>query len=118
MLFRSVEYAKRRLKIPEDLVFSSTQLFFTKYANWFYEKEVRCVRPLASSKKVGKLYFMDFGDDLKLVEVIAGARCKVTESELRNAIKPLKGVTLTKARAGFRRFEVVENQRGFQPTAA
>jgi hypothetical protein len=112
-LGEKVEYAKRRLKIPEDRVFSSTQLFFTKYANWFYEKEVRCVRPLASSKKVGELYFMDFGNDLKLVEVIAGARCKVTENELRNAIKPLKGVKLTKARAGFRRFEVVENLKGF-----
>lgn len=117
-LGEKVEYAKRRLKIPEDRVFSSTQLFFTKYVNWFYEKEVRCVRPLASSKKVGKLYFMDFGKELKLVEVIAGARCKIAESELRNAIKPLKGVKLTKARAGFRRFEVVENQRGFQLTAA
>jgi hypothetical protein len=101
------------LKIPEDWVLSSIQLFFTKYINWFYEKEFRCVRRLASSKKVGELYFMDFGDDLRLVEVIAGARCKTKESKLRNAIKPLEGVKLIKARAGFKRFEVVKDKRGF-----
>lgn len=54
-------------------------------------------------KHWGALYFVDFGDYLKLVEVIAGARYKITESKLRNAIKPLKGVKLTKARADFRR---------------
>jgi len=56
---------------------------------------------------------MDFGDDLKLVEVIDGARFKVTETELRSAIKPLEGVKLTKARAGFRRFESSKVSGGF-----
>jgi len=73
---------------------------------------VRCFRPLLETAKSGDLYFMDFGDDLKLVEVIDGARFKVTETELRSAIKPLEGVKLTKARAGFRRFEIVESERG------
>ncbi len=112
-LGRKVRYKKRRLPFPEHQVLSSEPMLFTKFANWAYEKEVRCFRPLVESAKSGDLYFMNFGDDLKLVEVIAGARCKVTESELRNAIKPLEGVKLTKARAGFRRFEVVENLQGF-----
>jgi hypothetical protein len=115
-LGRRVGYVKRRLPFPEHQVMSSEPMLFTKYANWSYEKEVRCFRPLLENTKSGDLYFMDFGKELRLVEVIAGARCKVTENELRSAIEPLKGVKLTKARAGFRRFEVVENQRGFQLT--
>jgi len=107
-LGQKVRYVKRRLSIPENRVLSR-EVFSTKYVNWSYEKEVRCFRPLLETAKSGGLYFMDFGDDLKLVEVIAGARCEVTETELRSAIKPLEGVKLTKARAGFRRFEVVEN---------
>lgn len=95
---------------------SSEPMLFTKFAHWAYEKEVRCFRPLLDSAKSSGLYFMDFGKELKLVEVIAGARCKTTQSELRNAIKPLEGIKLTKARAGFRRFEVVGNRKGFQLT--
>jgi hypothetical protein len=111
-LGQRVKYVNGRLPFFEHQVMSNEPLF-TKFANWSYEKEVRCFRPLVKSAKSGNLYFMDFGDDLKLVEVIAGARCKVTETELRNAIEPLEGVKLTKARAGFTRFEIVENERGF-----
>jgi hypothetical protein len=108
-----VRYVKRRLPFPEHQVLSSVPLLFTKYANWSYEEEVRCFRPLLERTKLGEMSFMDFGDELKLVEVIAGARCKVTESEIRSAVKPLKGVKFIKARAGFRRFEVVANEKGF-----
>jgi len=106
-LGRKVRYVKKRLLFPEHQVLSSEPMLFTKFASWAYEKEVRSFRPLLESTKSGNLYYMDFGGDLKLVEVIAGARCRVTESGLRSAIKPLEGVKLKRARAGFRRFEVV-----------
>jgi len=112
-LGRRVRYVKKRLPFPEHQVLSSEPMLFTKFANWAYEKKVRCFRNFFESTKSAGMYFMDFGNELKLVEVIAGARCKITESELRHAIRPLKGVKLTKARAGFRRFEVVENLQGF-----
>lgn len=110
---KKVRYSRHRLEFPASRELFSDPLFFTKYANWSYEKEVRCVRPLAGCTKSGKLYFMDFGDDLKLMKVIAGARCIVSEDEIRTALQPLEGIRLTKARAGFRRFEVVPNRKGF-----
>jgi hypothetical protein len=49
-----------------------------------------------------------------LAEVIVGARCELTRSEIEDAIKPLQGVRLIKARAAFQKFEIVEDQRGLQ----
>ena len=37
----------------------------------------------------------------------------LTKNKILEAVKPLTDVKLTKARAGFQRFEVVEDQRGF-----
>lgn len=56
---------------------------------------------------------MDFGEALKLVQVIAGARCKLARNEILEALHPLSNVELIKARAGFNRFEIVVDQRGF-----
>jgi hypothetical protein len=51
------------------------------------------------------LYFAQFGEVLKLVKVIAGARCCLSESEIVEALGSLAGdTTLVKARAGFREF--------------
>jgi hypothetical protein len=47
------------------------------------------------------------------MEVVAGARCKLTRNEILEASQPLENIRLTKARPGFQRFEIVEDQRGF-----
>jgi len=57
---------------------------------------------------------MDFSDSLKLIEVIAGARCTASKSELIDATKPMNGIAFAKARAGFQRFEIVKDKRGFK----
>jgi hypothetical protein len=111
-LGQKVRYVKRRLPLPRHRVLNES-LLFTKYVNWSYEKEVRCFRPFLQSTKSGNLYFMEFGEELKLVEVIVGARCEIAETDIRCAIEPLKDIELIKARAGFKRFEVVEDHRGF-----
>jgi hypothetical protein len=115
-LCRRVQYKKRRLRFPKDMVLGRQSMLFTKYVNWAYEKEWRCFRPLLDGAKSGGLYFMNFGDDLKLVRVIVGARSKITEHEIRRAVEPLKDVRIIKARAGFRRFEIVKDRRGFRET--
>lgn len=89
---------------------------YSKFENWAYEKEIRSWTNLETISE--GLYFVDFGEQLKLVEVIAGARCTLAEEELLNAIKPLTDVKLTKARAGFQRFEIVKDQRGFKSVSS
>jgi hypothetical protein len=109
----TVKYVSDRLLLPDKLELShATSWTCTKYTNWSYEQEVRCYTTLQD--KSDGLYFMEFGQLLSLAEVIAGARCKLTENEIRDALQPLKDIKLLKARSGFQRFEVVEDQRGFR----
>jgi hypothetical protein len=112
---RRVDYVDKRLPFPKNQqLLTGEALLFTKYSNWAYEKEVRCFATLDLTTKTDEgLFFMDFGEDLKLREVVAGARCELSEDEIRNAANPIQNVQLTKARAGFHRFEVVENKQGF-----
>jgi hypothetical protein len=88
-------------------------ILFTKYDSWKYEQEIRVF--LALSDEEDGLYFKDFDQTLRLFTVIAGARCKLSKSEITNALGPLaKQVEVIKARAGFSKFEIVKDERGFQ----
>jgi Protein of unknown function (DUF2971) len=89
----------------------SNAWLYTKYENWSYEKEIRIWTDLTTLSD--GLYFLDFSERLKLIEVIAGARCELAKSEILDVLKPLQDVRLVKARAGFEQFEIVEDQRGF-----
>jgi hypothetical protein len=108
-----VRYIDTRLPLPEAFELAhANALLFTKYRNWAYEKEIRFYAKLDTI--LDGLYFMDFGNSMKLVEVIAGARCRLTKNEVLDALRPLEDVKLIKARAGFHRFEIVEDQRGLK----
>jgi hypothetical protein len=107
-----VHYISERLSLPEKLALDdATAWVFTKYENWSYEKEIRCCARL--DEAFDGLYFMAFGETLKLVEVIVGARCDLTEQMISEALRPFCNVPIIKARAGFSRFEIVEDRRGF-----
>jgi hypothetical protein len=109
---RKVDYIGERLSLPERPELDhATAWVFTKYVNWSYEEEIRCCSTLED--KSDGLYFMEFGESLKLVEVIVGARCKLTRNEILDALRPLENIRLIKARPGFQRFEIVKDQRGF-----
>jgi hypothetical protein len=107
-----IQYINERLPLPDrPALDDATAWVYTKYENWAYEKEIRCCARLDEASE--GLYFMDFGEDLKLVQVIAGARCKIARNEILKALHPLNNIELIKARPGFHRFEIVEDQRGF-----
>ncbi len=112
---RRVEYTSKRLALPArpELV-DARALLFTKYMNWAYEREIRVCASLNTEEN--GLYFSYFGDGLRLVKVIAGATCSLSESEITGALEPLTGVPVIKARAGFRAFEIVKDGRGFPKT--
>jgi hypothetical protein len=88
-------------------------LFRAKFEHWRYENEVRRILPLNQALKLGNHYFWPFGADLTLTEVVVGPRCSVSRAHVQRALAyQERGVTLTKARLGFGKFEVVTQQRG------
>jgi hypothetical protein len=88
----------------------------TKYINWRYEGEIRHWLTLPEHVKINKkkYYFKPFGDDLKLRQVIAGAKSEVSNKEILDAISPLQGVELIQARGGIKKFEIRPDLRGFR----
>lgn len=110
-----------RLLNPRELDAEAAQaLLFTKYSHWRYENEVRSFLTLEDADRESGLYFADFSDRLKLVEVIVGANSSVTEATLMDALGDLKGdVKITKARLAFGSFRVVRqrNKRLWWPSS-
>lgn len=112
--FRKIEYVSKRMRFPKKPgLMDSEFILFTKYDSWDYEREVRAF--VALNDKEDGLYFKEFDETLKLVMVIAGARCKLSRSEITEALGPSANqVQVIKARPGFTKFEIVKDQRGFK----
>jgi hypothetical protein len=110
---RRVDYVAKRLPFPATPTLADAEaLLFTKYINWKYEQEIRVWTALNDSEQ--GFYFAPFGEMLRLVQVIAGARCQLSEKEIVQALGHLvKETGVTKARAGFSAFEIVADNRGF-----
>lgn len=86
-------------------------LLFKKFDGWAYESEYRAFLRLDEKDPASDLYFAPFSDNLKLVQVIVGQHSSVTRERLAGVLGERSAtVTAFKARAGFTRFEVVENQ--------
>lgn len=86
-------------------------LLYTKFDAWKYETEYRLFGSLEVRDPVNDLYFYPFSEDLKLAHVIVGERSSITRDRLASVLGERAGtVTSFKARAGFKRFEVVENK--------
>lgn len=113
-MFTKVKYVAHRLPFPNPpTIEASTAMLFTKYDSWEYEEEIRAF--LALNDEENGLYFKEFDHSLRPVIVIAGARCKLSESEITQALRPLENqVEVIKARAGFTNFEIVKDERGFK----
>jgi hypothetical protein len=111
----SIRYVTKRLPfpVPPLTMEHSKAMLFTKYMSWKYEQEVRIWATLEDEED--GFYYKDFDDTLRLVEVIVGARCTVPRSAIVRAWIPLTTeIILIKARAGFKKFEIVTDQRGLK----
>ena len=114
-LYRRVRYEPKRLPFPSDLDASADarDILLIKYSNWAYEQELRVCIHLPQAEN--GLYFCDFDDTMRLEEVIVGAKCTLSRSEITQALGPLADqIALMKARAGFTKFEIVSDQRGLK----
>ena len=85
------------------------KMLSTKFSHWRYENEVRVFTRLNDAD--GGLYFAEFGKDLRLCEVIVGARSTITRADLAKSLGGLApDVKARKARLAFRSFRVVEQR--------
>jgi len=112
--FGRVKYRTRRFPFPEkpDVGFSWS-LLSTKSKDWAYEKEWRVFLELKDSvwnEGAGRmLYFADFGTELVLKDVILGATCKTSVSEVLQAMQGYaETVRIARMHLSCSRFELEE----------
>jgi len=126
-LLKRVEYEGERLPIdvenklkdenPNNIM--KEKLLTTKFKHWDYEEEERVIVQLVKSDKVkiGKkeLYFMKFNDNLKIREIVVGARCTAKKEEFKDLLRNNpKNVEIIKARLAFTKFQVTKQSLGFK----
>lgn len=92
-----------------------SRLLRTKFEDWRYEQEYRVFVDLDHSTREAGMYFKDFGDDLRLAEVILGPKCELPIDRVRDMLSSAHPqAKVVKARMAFRTFRVVED-RTFRP---
>ena len=86
------------------------KILFTKFDNWKYEEEIRMWATLQDEED--GLYFRDFDETIRLVEVIIGAKSTIPKSTITGALGALATeVKVTKARAAYDKFEIVGDEQ-------
>ena len=117
--FGPVHYSRKRFQVSPEQIINYRQLnhetlrklFFTKYAHWKYENEVRTFVTLDEKDTEKDMYFADFSDKLKLAQVIVGAESSTTREDISCALGDLAStIEAFKARLAFKTFRVVRQR--------
>jgi hypothetical protein len=105
------QFPTNYLDLPEAERFLLVQrILFTKFSDWRYEQEIRVWAPLQNEED--GLYFLQFGKQLELKEVIVGVRCPFLKAEIEDALGSLAGeVEIYKVRAAYNKFEMVRDEK-------
>jgi hypothetical protein len=105
-----------RTAVTPDMI---EQLIYTKFEDWRYEQEYRIDFAVDPADEGEDLLFCDFGDDLRLREIILGPRCNVPLDRARAlADRCGEGIEVLKARLAFTTFRVIADDRPRQGSAA
>lgn len=113
-LLEEVRYVRTRTALRLPLTEESTKrLLFTKFSGWSYEEEWRVWARLEEPDPTSGLYFREFGDDLRLSDLIVGPLCTSSNSAILNSVKSYPKLRIIKARLAFKSFSVVQGKRGF-----
>jgi hypothetical protein len=87
---------------------------YAKYDGWTYEKEVRIHGPRVKMDEETGKYFVKFGEQLRLKEVIAGARFPMSKRPIEEALRGYsEDVKIVKAARSAKKFEIILDQGGF-----
>lgn len=115
---RRVDYNPKRLRFVLDHTkrlggLDATfieAMCFTKASEWSYEREYRVLAKLEERDPSSGFYYVDFGPDLKLAEVILGHRNTMPVGQVAKTVgRYSHPVTVIKARAAFEEFAIVRN---------
>jgi Protein of unknown function (DUF2971) len=89
-------------------------LYKGKYVGWSYEEEVRVYGSRAERDEETGQYFVNFDEDLKLREVIAGARFPFSKKPINDALEGYADITIAKTVASEHKFELLFDKDGFK----
>jgi hypothetical protein len=112
-----VSYIKEPLHFPENFLGLSQEeglkivrtMLFTKFKHWEYEHEIR--RWATLNDEENGLYFLQFNPELKLKEIIIGAKCGLSRAEIEEALGSSDGdAVIIKARAAYGKFAMVKDE--------
>ena len=111
-LLAKVDYVDKRLSYGNTIDMAVMRKFLTtKFSHWAYEEEYRLFISLDNNEEENGLYFSDFSDDLRLKQVIVGARSGISRKQVSDALGDVRHeVAVFKARPAFKSFEVVRNE--------
>lgn len=116
---RRVEYNPARIRFKLDRTATRygidesyiEALLFTKAKEWAYEREWRTLSGLHEQDATTGFYYVDFGPQLQLREVIVGARNPTPVGQMAKLVrKNQASVQVLKARPAFQEFAMVRNK--------
>ena len=108
-LLNKVDYVDDRIDYQGGFsVEDMFKLLTTKFKHWSFEEEHRIFVDLQG--KEDGLYYLPFGPNLKLQQVIIGASSKATRQQVLDSLGSSGGVEIFKARAAFKSFDIVRNR--------
>lgn len=107
---KKVDYVSKRLKprgTPNEPLIR--KLCRTKYTHWSYEEEYRVFVKLTDEED--GMYYINFKGNMELKQVIVGANSSISRGQLDLSLgDQSETVSVFKARAGFKNFEMVKNK--------
>ncbi|MFP3549772.1 DUF2971 domain-containing protein [Paraburkholderia sp. SIMBA_049] len=118
-LVECVSYQPKRLKFDIDLEAPNAGLnpktvkamLLTKFEAWRYEKEHRVLAELKDRDEKDGFYYVEFGQQMTLREMVIGVRCEVSQREVATCVGDLDSrVEIRKARLAFNDYRLVEQR--------
>jgi hypothetical protein len=119
-IIRPMNYEPKRLKFElrqfqaseENQLSFIRALLHTKAADWAYEREYRTMADLKDQDPTTQHYYVAFGDNMVLREVIIGCRSKLLPPQVAAKLRGLPAsVKIYKAHPGFGEFEMVRDKK-------
>jgi len=109
-----IEYAAHREPFPDistlegqEKLDAVDRMLYTKWEDWHYEDEVRASVRWDSETAENGLFFVDWGEFLRLAEVVVGMRSPTCKREIEQALMGYDHpVTFIRARASRASFDV------------
>jgi hypothetical protein len=119
-LLSKIDYTDKKITVPfgshlpmhglsEALL---NKIRMTKATDWSYEREYRVKSELNEKDPNSGLYYVDFGSQVTLREIIIGHRCTWTATAIRPMLgAEVESVRICRARPALGKFEMVEDRR-------